>query len=398
LRKVFVDELPRRTGKTQKIDWVQTGMIKPTVKFLYDEIKGEVKIVNYEKRGQKLTVEYKNTQFTMRTGEFLKCAFGSLVNKLNKTVIQGINDIYSQEPWMLKFFVNPKEAKNFTKGLHVKIKVICPICNTVKDKEVSIFNLYKYKSIGCLKCGDGISYPNKFCFNLLRQLGVKFMSEYTPEWLDNNMRYDFFIPSLNIIIEMDGLFHDLSEDVKNSDEYKNNKAIDNNVEMIRIDCRKSNLEYIKVNILNSRLSQIFDLSFIDWLQIEKFCLSSMVKEVCSLWDSGIQSTNVIIDITGLCKSTICKYLNQGAKLGWCSYNGKKEKIKTWKKIGLQTAQKIGKKVEIFKDGKSLGIFDNCMELERKSEELFGVKLSNKHISGVCNGRRKSHKGFTYKHV
>ena len=58
----------------------------------------------------------------------------------------------------------------------------------------------------------------------------------------------------------------------------------------------------------------------------------------------------------------------------------------------------GKKIEIFKDGISLGIFENSQVLAKQSEELFGIKLNPSHIRNVCLGRRKSHKGFTFKEV
>ena len=57
-----------------------------------------------------------------------------------------------------------------------------------------------------------------------------------------------------------------------------------------------------------------------------------------------------------------------------------------------------KRVEIFKNEISLGIFPCTMELERQSEELFGKKLLHSSISAVCLGKRKSHKGFQFKFV
>ena len=57
-----------------------------------------------------------------------------------------------------------------------------------------------------------------------------------------------------------------------------------------------------------------------------------------------------------------------------------------------------KRVEIFKENISLGIFPCTMELERRSEELFGTKLFNTHISAVCLGKRKFHKGFSFRYV
>ena len=57
-----------------------------------------------------------------------------------------------------------------------------------------------------------------------------------------------------------------------------------------------------------------------------------------------------------------------------------------------------KKVEIFKDGISLGVFFGMSELQRQSEELFGTKLDYRKISAVCSGKRNHHKGYTFRYV
>jgi hypothetical protein len=57
-----------------------------------------------------------------------------------------------------------------------------------------------------------------------------------------------------------------------------------------------------------------------------------------------------------------------------------------------------RKVEVYKNDELLGVFNNCMDLERKSEELFGVKLLSRNISAVCNGRQKHHHGYTFKYT
>ena len=94
------------------------------------------------------------------------------------------------------------------------------------------------------------------------------------------------------------------------------------------------------------------------------------------------------------KNTINSYLKRGARLGWCDYNAKEE----MKKCGYKNGRKLGKKVEIFKEGESLGVFESCRELERQSEGLFGVKLSQQNISKVCNNIKLKYKGFTFKYI
>lgn len=68
------------------------------------------------------------------------------------------------------------------------------------------------------------------------------------------------------------------------------------------------------------------------------------------------------------------------------------------KKSIKIPKPLGKPVEIFKDGVSLGIFPNCAELGRQSEELFGIKLSSSKISLVCTGKKLQYKSFTFKYV
>ena len=91
---------------------------------------------------------------------------------------------------------------------------------------------------------------------------------------------------------------------------------------------------------------------------------------------------------------LLKYLHIGLKLNWCNYNGENEKIKNY--INFKTIN--GKKIEVFKNNKSLGVFPSCSELERKSEKLFGVKLLKNKISEVANGKRKQYKGYIFSYI
>lgn len=69
-----------------------------------------------------------------------------------------------------------------------------------------------------------------------------------------------------------------------------------------------------------------------------------------------------------------------------------------KKNGSKNGKLSGKKVEIFKDEKSLGVFPSTLELSRQSEELFGVKLSSSRIGCACRNEIKQYKGFTFKYI
>jgi hypothetical protein len=189
------------------------------------------------------------------------------------------------------------------------------------------------------------------------------------------------------------------EEVQTNDKSKKELAIKNGIKKenyIVIDCRKSELEWIRDNkngILSSKLNKLLDLNRIDWLKCEEFALSNRVKEACDLWNNKKenQTTNDISYIMKHNRATIIRWLKQGAKLGWCDYNAKVEHMKNSSK-----SKNIEKPIEIFKDEISLGIFKSATELEKQSERLFCVKLLQSGISSVCSGVLSHYKKYTFK--
>ena len=326
-------------------------------------------------------------------------------NPISKITVPGINDISTTDPWMIKYFQGGyDEAKKFTIGSEQKIYPICPVCLRIKEKTIPINRIYKYHSINC-NCSDGQSYPNKFCFALLTQLNIKFISEYAPDWIKPK-RYDFYfkLNDKEYIVEMDGGWHNkdnnlsgqTKEESKVIDNYKDKLAKEHNIKVIRIDCGYNNLNrfnFVKNNILKSKLNNLFDLSKINWLKCEEFALSNLIKKACSYWNQGIHSTKEISKMMNLDITTIGKYLKKGVKINWCDYDPKKEHNKTLLKGGDNK-----KEVAVFKNRKLLEIFPSCAEIERQSEKLFGVKLSQDCISLVALGKKPQYKGFTFKYT
>lgn len=377
-------------------------------KFIYNDIKGEVEIINYS--NAYLTIKYLNyNPFKISTSHFPECKF----NKMFTNPQLGINTIWDTAKWMCDLGVSEEDAKKYTPRSDKKIKVKCPNCG--REKSIAIGSIYTGKTIGCI-CGDGISYPEKFITSLLDQLKVNYTKEYSPNWSDNK-RYDFYfkINDKKYIIETHGIQHynggfnnvggrNLKEEQEN-DNYKKELALKNNINYyIELDCRESNIEWIRNSIINSELSGVFNLSSIDWLKCEEFALGSRVKEICSYWHFHNDINNENLSVGGLCeifnlsRSAIRKYLKKGADLGWCNYNSEEEKHKTLKKNHLKVKETCSKKVEIFKDGISLGVFNSYIELENKSIDLFGTKLHYPRISEAVRGIRKSYKGFVFKEI
>ena len=319
-----------------------------------------------------------------------------------KRVVENINSIWHTDKWMIPIINDDEFCKTHTHSCSDKIYPTCTDCGRIKDKRVTINSIYRKHGISCL-CSDKISYGEKILFNVLEQLDIDFITQLSKtnfNWI-GGYYYDFYFN--NNLIEVNGEQHYIQttrkgkrvrtlEEEQVNDRLKKELALSNGVKeesYIVIDCRYSNLEFIKNNILNSNLSNMFDLSKIDWLKCEEFALSNRVKECCKYWNSGIESVVKISAIMRLSPSTIVHYLNRGNKI-WCNYDGKEEKLKGNRKLG-----KNGKQVICLETGKS---FSSVSELERQSEKEFGFKLVGSGVSSTCTGRFKKYKGFHFKYV
>ena len=318
-----------------------------------------------------------------------KChSFGQyLINEFGEDAI----DKY----WSKSNKFSPFDIKPFYEK---KVKLICQQCGNEDDIFPKEFWANPYR---CKACSDGYSYPNKFMYNLLKQLNVNFTSEYCPSW-SSPRRYDFYLEDYKLIVEMDGsLGHGKSatrsytlEETIRIDKEKDKLALDNGIYVIRIDCDQSKLDYIKNQIINSKFNFIFDLSNVNWLECEKIGKSSRLIEVCNIFNTKTKVLSEISDITGYDKGSIWKMIKKGTTMGLCNYNPK-EAIRD---NNIKQAKKLWRKCKILKDGICLGEFQSITELSNKSEELYGIKLSHGGISSVLCGCRKSLHGFTFEYI
>jgi len=210
------------------------------------------------------------------------------------------------------------------------IYVVCPNCGY--EKETIISNLGSNR-FHCPRCSDGLPYPEKFLFSFLEQLlnksFQKQLTKTTFKWC-NKYKYDNYIENINCIIETHGLQHyrentnwimSLSEIQENDFDKEWLARLNKIKNYIILDCRKSELEWIKNSIMKSRLPILlgFKEEDIDWIECDRYALLSIVKEVCDLWSRGIKNTSKIANKLKLNISTVIKYLKRGVKQGWCDY-------------------------------------------------------------------------------
>ena len=236
-------------------------------------------------------------------------------------------------PNLVEYLVYKENAVKYSIGRKENVSVKCPDCGFIKG--MKLHNLMN-RGFSCPRCSDGIPYPEKFFFSFLEQLNMDFKTQLSKTTLDwcSSYQYDNYIDDINIIVETHGIQHyeekkiwGSLKEIQENDRIKEQLAKENGVrDYIVLDCRKSELEWIKNSIMKSELPQLINFKEvdIDWLRCHEHACSSIVKKACGLWDSGTKSTLKIADLLKTNRNTIIRYLKQGVKIGWCDYNPKEE--------------------------------------------------------------------------
>src|SRR5574344_2560092 len=79
IKKVFLEDLPRGgLNRGNRINW--EGSIGYKVKFIYDNIEGEVEIVKYDKKTEYVDIKYlTNEPFKIKTANLKCCCLGNML-------------------------------------------------------------------------------------------------------------------------------------------------------------------------------------------------------------------------------------------------------------------------------------------------------------------------------
>ena len=210
-------------------------------------------------------------------------------------------------------YLTESQMKQYTPQSSVQVEALCPNCGL--HKNVMISNLHRY-GIGCI-CQDGVSFPNKFVFNVLQQLKVVMKPEYSPGWAQKR-KYDLYLSDYQVIIENHGGQHYINnekrgfartlEEEQENDLFKYHLAMSNGIiNYIVLDCRNSDKEWIKASIMNSMLPTLLHF-----------------KEEDVDWDMALlyASTSII----GKHRSTVCRWLSLATQLGLCNYQPQNELV------------------------------------------------------------------------
>jgi DNA-directed RNA polymerase subunit RPC12/RpoP len=268
----------------------------------------------------------------------------------SRKVVKEINSIWATNNELVKYFLNEEDSWKYTCGSHKSLLFKCPDCGFKYKRKIYDF----IKTQRCPYCGDGKSFGEKIMCNILKQLKINFKMEKTFEWSKNievdnielcgNKRYDFYLYDYNILIETHGKQHYYNqgansffkksiEEEQENDRIKKELAIKNGIKednYIIINCEKSELEWIKNNILNSKLSELFDLSLTDWQQCLKYANGSLILQVAMSWNNSNKNTNDLAKEFMLTSKTIREYLHKSEENNLLTrrYDGKMEASKS----------------------------------------------------------------------
>lgn len=236
------------------------------------------------------------------------------------------NSVFALRYDLVKYFKNEDDSKNIRVQSNKKVVLKCPYCGHEKIMTMSVFS---NNGFACPHCSDGVSFPEKVIYNVLKRLNINFETQKEFTWSGGKL-YDFYIPSLNTIIETHGeqhykhvkLFSTTLEDCISNDVFKKNIAIENKINnYIVLNFSKNNYEVLKIEILNNMKE--FSITETVLKESIKDASTSRVVKCWELYNSGIKDTFEISKNIGIARTTVINYLTRGNDVGAVEYDASK---------------------------------------------------------------------------
>jgi len=245
---------------------------------------------------------------------------------------RGETDMWTTNPLLASLLLNPEDGYEYTQNSNQKVDWKCSCCEEIiKQRVICDIN---NQGLPCPKCKDRMSFGERLMYYLLKSLDIEFVFDRKTKW-SNNRKYDFYIPSLNLIIETHGIQHYIQtnrkgarslEEEQANDKLKEKLAKENSIEhYIVIDCRHSNLDFIKRNIMESGIRFLVDLSHIRWDEVYKKSLQTITNTIVNLYTEGL-TLGEIANTTGFGEVTIKNQLLTAFELGLCKRRIGDEKL------------------------------------------------------------------------
>lgn len=150
--------------------------------------------------------------------------------------------------------------------------------------------------------------------------------EYSRKWTQRK-RYDgyFKYNGKKYLIEFDGKQHftdsgwGTKEEQFQKDTFKNQLAKKHNFELIRIECMESSFIYIKEQIYNSKLADMFDLESVDWDLLYEKASVGPLKEIADYYNTHHLENKEIARQLHYGYTTVKYYIKRATELGLINY-------------------------------------------------------------------------------
>ena len=324
-------------------------------------------------------------------------------NLTQKDYIKKGATIVERYPWIIKYLKDEHDLDNISYSETDKVTLYCPDCGSPKEVSIKSIKGIPNRGFCCPVCSDSISYPNKLARYLIMSLPIDNYSFEKHEPWAKQYSFDvyFELNGQKYYIEMDGAWHSVEkfgeheelETIQARDRDKDKLVAENGGVMIRIDCFPSEFNHIKEGIYNSLLNKLFDLSIVNWNEINKQAQKSLIVEVCKYFKEN--SNKLVGEIAKYFKIstvTVRRYLIKGSEIGLCEYDPK-DSLK--KNLELADKAKMKKILLIDKITGFIGEFESIKECSNFIYEDLQTKENcvpkqdsiKIYIRKVCNGKQ-----------
>lgn len=321
---------------------------------------------------------------------------------INFKVAKGINDISTTNKEMFALIKDKEFAYTHHDSSPEMTEFICPLCGYSAERSPKYIKQY---GLRCPHCSGGYSYGERFMINFLDSLNIKHITQYSSKnakWCGRH-RYDFYLKDYDCIIEVHGIQHykdtnrSTYEEEHDNDIKKMNLANNYVQKYIVLDVRKSELEYIKQSILNSKLNDLLCLTTcnIDWSKIQEKTVLPILKEIADKYNNYSKNISELSKIFHCSNPTIVYYLKEAALLNMCDYDPEEKRVEILKQNHANNSELSSKPLMCIEDSR---VFRNAKLLQRISDELYGKHLDYRTISAVCHGKMNIYKGLHLKFI
>ena len=302
---------------------------------------------------------------------------------MGNKIIEGVNDFVTLQPHLACYLKNYEDGIGRGQSSPKYAVFICPNCG--QEKNSSFQKVTEAQRVICTHCSDNLPFGEKYVSTLLKANNINFIHDKTTEW-SLKKRYDFYIPSLSMIIETHGEQHFRSDSFKQGEEklklqkqndaFKRDLAINNGVEYyIELDTSTCSEEDITKQLQSTPL---WNALTIKETTIAKH--SNRMLEVVEFYNNNKDmSTTEIAKKLGYARSTIKNDLKRASKLCLCDYSPETAK----KDKNHRNAINYGRKI------KAINRFNGkvtCFNSVKEASRITGCKMGSIH--NALSGRSK----------